>query len=128
MCIKGDRLTITKRDRIETVYLSTGKDFIKRLEKLNFTDELDENEFWSLKVGDSNTFFHQSQSLNNLLHRYAPTIKWHKEGADKYVALVKVKFTDEPKRFIPIDPVITDSERRKAAKFARRYIKGRGPK
>jgi hypothetical protein len=92
--LRFERTNSQGETTIETVYLSSGPNFLKRLEKLATEDgTLEPNEQWALKVGDNNTFLTTHPSLDQLM-RYGSTLNLTDPNARDFVSLVKVKFPE----------------------------------
>ena len=69
-----DKIVIDRGDRIETVYLSSGPNFLKNLYK-RIDAPLPRGSFWALKVGDNNTFLNNYTKTLSQLMRYGDIIK-----------------------------------------------------
>jgi hypothetical protein len=101
--VSEDTVTITRVDSkgravIEKVYLHSGPELLKRLQK-QFSKPLGKGEYWSLKVGDNNTFLEAGEKTLSELMRYGSRISFQgngdaKEWAVHHVHLVKFKFED----------------------------------
>lgn len=88
-----ETITIDRGDRIETVYLSTGKNFLKNLQR-KFDKPLGKGEYWAFKVGDNNTFLNNHNKDLRQLMRYGESINFTNPDAKNYVHLVKVQYKD----------------------------------
>jgi hypothetical protein len=101
--VNEDSVTIRRVDSkgravIEKVYLHSGPELLKRLNK-KFARPLGNGEYWSLKVGDNNTFLDAGEKTLVDLMRYGSRISFTGNGeaknwAEHHVHLVKFKFED----------------------------------
>jgi hypothetical protein len=101
--VNTDSVTITRTDSrgrrvIEKVYLHSGPELLRKLQK-EFPKPLGPGEYWSLKVGDYNTFIEAGKKDLSQLMKYGTdltltgsdgNIHW----AERHVHLVKFKFED----------------------------------
>ena len=99
--VVGDKVIIDRGNRIETVYLNTGRDFLKTVERLiakeeamrENGEEYDKETYWAFKVGDNNTFLKLQGSLDGLMH-YGQNLNLTDPNAKNFVHLVKVEYKD----------------------------------
>ena len=89
--VKDNKLIIDRGNRIETVYLNSGPDFLKMIER-RMDEVLPYDEYWALKVGDNNTFLKNHTQTINALTRYGETLNFSDPSARNFVHLVHVKF------------------------------------
>ena len=102
--VNKDTVTIDRGDRIETVYLSTGKMFLAGLQR-KFDKPLGSGEYWAFKVGDNNTFLMNHHKDLRQLMKYGETINFTNPQAKNYVHLVKIKYKDgRDSHQLPYDP------------------------
>lgn len=96
-----DTVKIDRGDRIETVYLNTGKGFLAKVRRMQEREwRMEENgeehereTYWAFKVGDNNTFLNLRGNLDMLL-RYGENLNFTDSQAKNYVHLVKVEYKD----------------------------------
>jgi hypothetical protein len=93
--IKGGKLVIHRKRRIETVYLTGGIDLLESLaERMNET-ELPPNTYWTLKVGGNMTFIeNQFQSIEETIDYYYMVEAYLPESQKGNLQLVKVELLD----------------------------------
>jgi len=91
--VKADTVTIDRGDRIETVYLSNGRNFLRNLQR-KFDKPLGPGEYWAFKVGDNNTFLQNHHKDLRQLMRYGESIQFTNADAKNYVHLVKIQYKD----------------------------------
>ena len=129
--VTKDRIVIDKPNRVDTVLLSSGPNFLKRLDKLAKNENprfgLPPGEYYSLKIGDHDTFLSHAKSLEKLMD-YGRIKAFNSSNARDYVSLVHVKFKPgfEP-RPTPIpdlertfNPLPTATRKTKARKRAKK--------
>lgn len=88
--VKGHKLVIDRNDRVETVYLNTGPEFLKFIDD-HMYDVLPKGEFWALKVGDSNTFLANHTKTIAELSKYGVEVNFKNPDSINYVHLVHIK-------------------------------------
>lgn len=91
--VHQDTIAIDRGDRIETVYLSSGKNFLRNLQR-KFDQPLGSGEYWAFKVGDNNTFLQNHHKDLRQLMRYGESIQFTNADAKNYVHLVKIAYKD----------------------------------
>lgn len=90
--IKDGKLVITRKRRIETVYLTGGIELLENLAEMANPRELKENEFWTLKIGDKMSFMEINvQSIEDCIEYYYTVEAYLSEAQKQNLQLVKVK-------------------------------------
>lgn len=127
--VSEDTVTIRRVDSkgravIEKIYLHSGPELLKRLNK-KFARPLRRGEYWSLKVGDNNTFLDAGEKTLTDLMRYGSRVSFTGNGesrnwAEHHVHLVKFKFEDgedhlrmQQKPYNPNNPTEPNAKARK---------------
>lgn len=119
------RVDSRARAVIEKVYLHSGPDLLRQLEK-KFAAPLGRGEYWSLKVGDNNTFLDAGEKTLHELMRYGSRVSFTGNGdarmwAEHHVHLVKFKFEDGEdhlrERQLPYNPNNPTEPNKRAKKW-----------
>lgn len=101
--VNKNSITITRYDSrgrsvTEKIYLHSNQQLLNALQK-EFSKDLGPGEYWSLKVGDNNTFLNAGEKNLPDLMRYGSRVVFKGNGeqvewAQSHVHLVKFKFDD----------------------------------
>jgi hypothetical protein len=90
--IRNGKLIITRKKRIETVYLTGGIDLLESLAERMNGQELKDNEFWTLKIGSRMAFMEQQfQSIEDTIDYYYAVEAYLSTQQKHQLQLVKVE-------------------------------------